>query len=165
MVQHIIVALKFEPIDLHSSQTGNSVFLLLNPILSANRPIYGPITGTFLAKPAIVPKKSPNRIKMPYSSTTKPTNGHLSKMSVMPPANAAVPLSFCRRAKKSSVFCGPMMMVRPIRKRMLPIASMARSKKRRRPPTRKKMPIGGGGIREGLGLPLGEKGDEGAQTA
>ena len=29
-----------------------------------------------------------------------------------------MPLSFCLRAKKSAVFCGPMMMVRPIRKRI-----------------------------------------------
>lgn len=40
-----------------------------------------------------------------------------------------------------------MMIVRPMRKRMLPIASMARSKKRISPPVRKKMPVLGDGVR------------------
>jgi len=46
-------------------QTGNSVFLLLIPNRSTNTPIYGPITGKFLTNPAIVPKKSPKRTKIP----------------------------------------------------------------------------------------------------
>lgn len=55
---------------------------------------------------------------MPYSSTRKPISGHLNRISASPAKKAAVPLSFCLRAKKTSVFCGPMMMVRPMRKRI-----------------------------------------------
>jgi len=47
------------------NQTGNSVFLLLIPNRSTNTPIYGPTTGKFLTNPAIVPKKSPKRTKIP----------------------------------------------------------------------------------------------------
>jgi hypothetical protein len=35
-----------------------------------------------------------------------------------PAKKAAVPFSFCRRAKKRAVFWGPMIIVRPIRKRI-----------------------------------------------
>lgn len=45
-------------------------------------------------------------------------NVHRMRISVRPAKNAAVPLAFCLRAKKRSVFWGPMMMVRPIRKRI-----------------------------------------------
>lgn len=66
MVQHMMAALQIPNVVVHiRSHTGNSVFLLLNPILSARRPIYGPTTGIFLAKPAIVPRKSPNKTKIP----------------------------------------------------------------------------------------------------
>jgi hypothetical protein len=40
------------------------------------------------------------------------------RMRNRPMKNAAVPLSFCRRAKKRRVFCGPIIIVRPIRKRI-----------------------------------------------
>lgn len=39
-------------------------------------------------------------------------------MSRIPPANAAVPLSFAGREKKAIVFWMPIMRVRPIRKRI-----------------------------------------------
>lgn len=39
-------------------------------------------------------------------------------MSKSPAKKAAVPFAFCFRAKKSSVFCGPIMIVRPMRKRI-----------------------------------------------
>lgn len=39
-------------------------------------------------------------------------------MSTRPRKKAPVPLAFCLRAKKSNVFCGPMMMVKPMRKRI-----------------------------------------------
>lgn len=55
---------------------------------------------------------------MPYSSTQKPMSGHRSRISSRPAKKAAVPLAFCLRAKKRSVFWGPMIMVRPIRKRI-----------------------------------------------
>ena len=99
-------------------QTGNSAFLLPTPNRSTTTPIHGPTTGTPLAKPAIVPRKSPNSTTIPYSSTTNPISGHRSRISASPAKKAAVPLSFCLRAKKRAVFCGPMMMVRPIRKRI-----------------------------------------------
>lgn len=80
--------------------------------------MYGPTMGTFRAKPAMVAKKSPNRIRMPYSSTKNPTSAHRNKISSIPVANAAVPRHFCRRVKNRSVFCGPMVNGRPIRKRI-----------------------------------------------
>lgn len=99
-------------------QTGNSAFLLPPLILSSAICIYGPTTGTFPAKLPIVAKKSPNSTNIPYNSTKKPVNGHRSKIKRMPATNAAVPLSFCRRAKKTSVFRMPIMSVRPIMKRI-----------------------------------------------
>lgn len=105
-------------IPLFPPQTGNSAPLTATPLLSTRTPIHGPTTGMLLANPAIVPRKSPKRMKMPYNSIKNPTSGQRKRMSATPPKNAAVPLSFCRRAKKSSVFCGPMIMVRPIRKRI-----------------------------------------------
>lgn len=84
---------------------------MVNPLA-----IYGPTTGMLPAKPAIVAKKSPNSTKTPYISTMKPTKAHLSRIRTMPVANAAVPLSFCRRAKNTSVFWKPMMIVKPMRK-------------------------------------------------
>ena len=41
------------------------------------------------------------------------------KIRKRPPKKAAVPFSFCRRAKKRAVFWGPIIIVRPIRKRIL----------------------------------------------
>jgi hypothetical protein len=98
-------------------QTGSSAFLLAPPTHSKPLAIYGPITGTFLAKPPIVPRKSPNRMKIPYSSTKKPTSGQRKRMSRIPQVNAAVPLSFWRRAKKRAVFVGPIIRVSPRRNR------------------------------------------------
>ena len=98
--------------------TGNSLPLTATPALSTSTPIHGPIIGIFLANPAIVPRKSPNRINIPYNSTKKPINAHLMRMRNRPMKNAAVPLSFWRRAKKRRVFCGPIIIVRPIRKRI-----------------------------------------------
>lgn len=100
-------------------QTGSSAFLLPPiPSRSITSPIYGPTTGALLAKAAMVPKKSPNSTMMPYSSTQKPIRAHRSNMRVSPPKKAAVPFAFCFLAKKSSVFCGPIIMVSPIRKRI-----------------------------------------------
>lgn len=102
-----------------STQTGSSEFLLPpSPNLSIATPIYGPTMGTLLAKPAIVPKKSPNRTMMPYSSMQNPISGHFIRMSASPPKNAAVPFALFLRAKNRSVFWGPMIMVRPMRKRI-----------------------------------------------
>jgi hypothetical protein len=97
--------------------TGSSL-PLLPPALSSPSPKYGPMTGMFLAKPPMVPKKSPNRMKIPYSSITKPKNGHRSKIKLIPTTKAAVPLSLFLRAKKSSVRCGPSRRDVPRRKRI-----------------------------------------------
>lgn len=100
------------------AHTGSSAFLRPSPALSTSMPMYGPTTGSPRAKPAMVPRKSPNRTKIPYSSTKKPMNVHRMRISARPTKNAAVPLAFCFRAKKRRVFCGPMMIVRPMRKRI-----------------------------------------------
>ncbi len=104
----------------HSSafHTGSSAFLRPRPARSTSMPMYGPTTGNPRAKPAMVPRKSPNSTTMPYASTRKPMKVHRRRMRARPTKKAAVPLAFCLRAKKRSVFCGPMMMVRPMRKRI-----------------------------------------------
>lgn len=79
---------------------------------------YGLTTGTFPTNPAIVAMKSPKSTKMPYSSMSKPVNGHFRKMMAMPSRKAAVPFNFWRRAKKARVLRGPIIMVRPMRKRI-----------------------------------------------
>lgn len=100
-------------------QTGSSAFLLPpRPIRSIAIPMYGPTTGTFLAKAAIVPRKSPNKTMIPYNSTRKPINGHRSRIRASPPKKAAVPFTFCLRAKKRRVLAGPMITVSPMRKRI-----------------------------------------------
>jgi hypothetical protein len=95
--------------------------------------MYGPITGTFPTNPAIVPKKSPKSTKMPYSSTKKPMRGQRRRISRMPATKAAVPFSFCRRAKKRAVFWRPMIRVRPAKKRICGIERVreARPKERK----------------------------------
>lgn len=98
--------------------TGKSAFLRPPPALSRTCCMYGPITGMLAVNPPIVEKKSPNNTKIPYSSIRKPTTGHRSNINMIPAANAAVPFSFCRRAKKTVVFCSPIMRVRPKRKRI-----------------------------------------------
>lgn len=45
-------------------------------------------------------------------------NVHFMRINRSPTKKAAVPLAFCLRAKKRSVLWGPMMMVRPMRKRI-----------------------------------------------
>jgi len=98
-------------------QTGNSP-PLPNPILSTSTPIQGPTIGMFLANPAIDPRKSPNRMKIPYNSTKKPINAQRMRIRKRPMKNAAVPFNFCLRAKKESVFWGPIIIVRPMRNKI-----------------------------------------------
>jgi hypothetical protein len=74
------------------------------------------MTGTFLANPIMVPRKSPNNMNIPYNSTRKPKKVHRIKIMKRPTKKAAVPLSFCFRAKKRRVLEGPIMIVRPRRK-------------------------------------------------
>jgi len=57
-------------------------------------------------------------MKIPYNSMKKPTKAQRIRMSRSPTKKAAVPLIFWRRAKKEKVFWGPIIMVRPIRKRI-----------------------------------------------
>jgi len=57
-------------------------------------------------------------MKIPYNSTKKPMKAQRIRMRKSPAKKAAVPFSFCRRAKKDKVFWGPIIMVRPIRKRI-----------------------------------------------
>lgn len=45
-------------------------------------------------------------------------SGHRKRINASPLKKAAVPLAFCLRAKKRAVFEGPIMMVRPMRKRI-----------------------------------------------
>ena len=66
----------------------------------------------------MVPRKSPKRITIPYSSTQNPIRGHLRRIRIRPAKKAAVPFAFCFLAKKRRVFCGPIIIVRPIRKRI-----------------------------------------------
>jgi hypothetical protein len=108
------------------AQTGNSAFLLPPDIFSNVIWMYGPTMGILPANDPMVAKKSPNKTKMPYSSTRNPVRGHLTSIKMMPAANAAVPFNFCRRAKNTNVFCSPMMRVRPMRKRIWMSLSVSR---------------------------------------
>ena len=107
------------PISLHeSSQTGRSAFRLAPLIASRARAMYGPTTGMFPTKPAIVAKKSPKSTNMPYSSMMKPMKAQRMRIRLIPATKASVPFHFCLRAKKATVFVVPIMKVRPIRKRI-----------------------------------------------
>lgn len=55
---------------------------------------------------------------MPYNSMQNPISGHRKRMRTSPAKKAAVPLAFCLRAKKRRVLEGPIIMVRPMRKRI-----------------------------------------------
>lgn len=68
----------------------------------------------FPAKEPIVAKKSPKRTNMPYSSTRNPIRGQRNKIRRIPAEKAAVPLIFSLLAKKTKVFCNPMINVRPM---------------------------------------------------
>jgi len=57
-------------------------------------------------------------MNMPYSSTRKPIRGQRIRINVSPAKKAAVPFAFCFRAKKTRVFWGPIMIVKPMRKRI-----------------------------------------------
>lgn len=113
--------------------------LLQNQMLSANalstNAITPPIHYATNYSKALTPKST----NIPNSSTPNPINGHLMRISRTPAQNAKVPFHLFLRAKKTNVRWGPSRSVMPIRKRMLPIASRARSKKRIRP-SRKKNP-------------------------
>ena len=98
--------------------TGNSAFLRPPAALSSTCCMYGPTTGIATANPAIVEKKSPKSINIPYSSTRKPTTGQRRSISTIPDANAVVPFSFWRRAKKTAVLYRPIVSVRPKRNRI-----------------------------------------------
>jgi hypothetical protein len=80
--------------------------------------MYGPTTGTLPTNPAIVTKKSPKSTNIPYSSTKKPIRGQRRRIRRIPDTKAAVPLSFCLRAKKRAVFWRPIIRVRPAMKRI-----------------------------------------------
>jgi hypothetical protein len=61
---------------------------------------------------------------MPYISMTKPKKGQRRRMSEIPTRKAAVPFHFWRRAKKTAVFWGPIIRVRPIRKRIWRVGAL-----------------------------------------
>lgn len=83
---------------------------------------------------------TPKSTNTPNISTPNPTNGHLIKINSTPAQNASVPFHLFLLAKKTNVRWGPSRRVMPMRKRMLPMASRARSKKRMRPKRKKKPP-------------------------
>lgn len=105
-------------------------FVSANQFLSSYPLIPTPIPATL----------TPNNTKIPNNSTPNPISGHFIKMSSTPAQKANVPFHFCLRAKKTNVRWGPSSSVMPTRKRMLPMASRARSKKRIRPSRKKKPP-------------------------
>lgn len=72
----------------------------------------------FPANCPIVTRKSPKRMKRPYSSIRKPVSGQRRRMRMIPTVKAAVPFNFAGRKKKAIVFWTPIIRVRPIRKRI-----------------------------------------------
>lgn len=96
--------------------TGSWTFLLPPARVSNTCLMYGPTTGMFPVNWPTVIRKSPNKMKIPYSSIKKPVKGHRRRMRMIPEAKAAVPLSFWRREKKFIVFWRPIISVKPMRK-------------------------------------------------
>lgn len=96
--------------------TGNSALLRAPANFSKTCLMTGPTTGMFPANWPTVTRKSPNRMKMPYSSIRKPVRGQRSRIRRIPRPKAVVPLSFWRREKKAMVFWRPIIRTRPMRK-------------------------------------------------
>lgn len=100
----------------------------------------GPITGKDLKNCTITPKKSPNNPTIPRDSSKNPTNVHFIRISSTPNTKNIVPRLLAGLVKKIYVFCGPMINKTPIRNRILPNASKARSKNVKTPKTKNKNP-------------------------
>lgn len=77
----------------------------------------------------MVPKKSPNKPKIPKLSIMKPKNDLFIKISNIPKAKHKVPLILVGLVKKVTVLCGPMIKIKPIKNKMLPRAKKPESKK------------------------------------
>lgn len=99
-----------------------------------------PTYGTDRKNWIIVPKKSPKSPKMPTDSTMNPTNDHFIKINKMPKLKQTVPRILVGREKKAMVLWGPMINMRPITKRMLPIAKSAASKNAMMPTKKRPIP-------------------------
>lgn len=100
----------------------------------------GPITGKDLKNCTITPKKSPNKPTIPRDSTRNPTNVHFIRISSTPNTKNIDPRLLAGLVKKIYVFCGPMINKTPIRNRILPNASKARSKNVKTPKTKNRNP-------------------------
>lgn len=94
----------------------------------------------FLKNWTMVPKKSPNKERMPTPSTIKPMKECLNKMRVIPPKKKIVGLIFVGLAKKYMVLVGPMIKTTPMTNKMLPIAKRLESKKAKIPRRKKTTP-------------------------
>lgn len=77
----------------------------------------------------MVPRKSPNKDKMPMPSMRKPINRCFRRIKRIPPKKNNVGFIFVGLAKKYTVLVGPMIKTTPRTNKMLPIAKRLESKK------------------------------------
>lgn len=89
----------------------------------------GPIIGNDLRNWTIIPKKSPNKPKMPTVSIMNPTKVHLIKIRSIPVIKHKDPRLFVGLLKNTVVFCKPIINTTPIKNNILPRANNALSKK------------------------------------
>ena len=97
-----------------------------------------PITGNLFKNKSTVGKNDENKTKNPYPSINIPKNGQPRNTNAPPAMNAAVPRPFL--LKNLNVRRGPIVVVTPLRNKMLPMDNKPRSKKSITPSTSNSTP-------------------------
>lgn len=96
--------------------------------------------GNDLKNWTTIPKKSPNKPKIPTVSTINPIKVHFARIRRIPEIKHKEPRLFVGLVKKIVVLCNPIINTTPMRNRILPRASNALSKKVRIPKKKKPTP-------------------------
>ena len=99
-----------------------------------------PTPGVALKNVITTGKKEPKRLRKPKPSTAIPIIGHRHKTITIPPMKHKIPLHRSFLVKNLTVRDTPIVSVRPVKKRILPIASSLELKKNMQPKTRNKTP-------------------------
>lgn len=100
----------------------------------------GPMIGIDLRNWTITPKKSPKSPTIPSDSIIKPRNVCFISIKRIPKTKKMDPRLLFGLEKNIKVFWVPMINMTPIRKRIFPRASRARSKKVKMPITKNRNP-------------------------
>lgn len=88
----------------------------------------------------MIPKKSPNKPKIPIVSTINPVNVHLERIIKIPMVKQIEPRLLLGLVKNTTVFFGPIINITPLKNKILPNANSARSKKVNIPKIKHKNP-------------------------